>query len=141
LGISQSSTFLGLSTGFLYVSDPTSTYDLFPDAPYLFGVLIHQVEFPTAQCFPIRLLLRLGYEYQSKEIVLSLCKREKWFLLGYPWPLFSIVNRDAMFNDTQHTIMSLLCVNIRRKNFFSLIFFDFDRIFVHLLIFYLQFVV
>ncbi|CAF0914207.1 unnamed protein product [Rotaria sordida] len=92
--LSNSSTFLGSSTatGFLYISDPTSLYNLFPETPYIFGVLIHQLELPTAQCFPMRLLLRLGYEYQS-----------------YPWPLFSILNRDAMFTDTQHTIMSLLC--------------------------------
>ncbi|CAF3778246.1 unnamed protein product [Adineta steineri] len=90
----NSSTFLGSSAaaGFLYVSDPTLSYNLFPDAPYLFGILIHRTELPTAQCFPVRLLLRLGYEYQS-----------------YPWPLFSIVNRNALFSDTQHTIMSLLC--------------------------------
>ncbi|CAF0717729.1 unnamed protein product [Adineta steineri] len=90
----NSSTFLGSSTtaGFLYISDPTPSYNLFPDAPYLFGILIHRTELPTAQCFPVRLLLRLGYEYQS-----------------YPWPLFSIVNRNALFSDTQHTIMSLLC--------------------------------
>ncbi|CAF0773857.1 unnamed protein product [Adineta steineri] len=90
----NSSTFLGSSTtaGFLYVSDATPSYNLLPDAPYLFGILIHRTELPTAQCFPVRLLLRLGYEYQS-----------------YPWPLFSIVNRNALFSDTQHTIMSLLC--------------------------------
>ncbi|CAF1161257.1 unnamed protein product [Adineta steineri] len=90
----NSSTFLGSSAaaGFLYVSDPTPSYNLLPDAPYLFGILIHRTELPTAQCFPVRLLLRLGYEYQS-----------------YPWPLVSIVNRNALFSDTQHTIMSLLC--------------------------------
>ncbi|CAF4757013.1 unnamed protein product [Rotaria sp. Silwood1] len=91
---SNSTTFLGSSTanGFLYISDPTSLYNLFPEAPYIFGILIHRLELPTAQCFPMRLLLRLSYEYQS-----------------YPWPLFSIINRDSMFSDTQHTIMSLLC--------------------------------
>jgi MAD (mothers against decapentaplegic) interacting protein len=69
LGISLSSSFLGSSTtaGFLYVSDPTSSScSLVPDASYLFGILIHQSELPTAQCFPMRLLLRLGYEYQSR---------------------------------------------------------------------------
>ncbi|UJR35184.1 hypothetical protein I4U23_027951 [Adineta vaga] len=91
---SNSSTFLTSSTtaGFLYIADSTATYTLFPDAPYLFGILIDRLELPTAQCFPLRLLLRLGYEYQS-----------------YPWPLFSILNRDAIFSDTQQTIMSLLC--------------------------------
>ncbi len=65
--LSNSSSILGSSTttGFLYISDPTSSCNLFPDAPYLFGILIHQSELPTAQCFPMRLLLRLGYEYQS----------------------------------------------------------------------------
>ncbi|CAF3840332.1 unnamed protein product [Rotaria magnacalcarata] len=92
--LSNSSTLLGSSTamGFLYVSDPTSQYNLFPEAPYVFGILIHRLELPTAQCFPMRLLLRLGYEYQS-----------------YPWPLFSVCDRNSMFSDTQHTIMSLLC--------------------------------
>ncbi|CAF2393573.1 unnamed protein product [Rotaria sp. Silwood2] len=91
---SSSTTFLGSSTatGFLYISEPTSLYNLFPEAPYIFGILIHRLELPTAQCFPMRLLLRLGYEYKS-----------------YPWPLFSIINRDSMFSDTQQTIMSLLC--------------------------------
>jgi len=64
----NSSSFLGSSNtaGFLYLSDPTSSYNLFPESPYLFGILIHRSELPTAQCFPMRLLLRLGYEYQSK---------------------------------------------------------------------------
>jgi len=74
LGISLASSFLGSSTtaGFLYVSDAISSYNLFPDPPYLFGILIHHSELPTAQCFPMRVLVRLGYEYQSKQIVLFL---------------------------------------------------------------------
>jgi len=79
LGISLSSSFVGSSTtaGFLYISDSTLSYSLFPDAPYLFGILIHQSELPTAQCFPMRLLLRLGYEYQSKGDILSLFDTKK----------------------------------------------------------------
>jgi len=67
---SNSSTFLGSleAAGFIYISDPTASYNLFPDAPYLYGILIHRLELPTAQCFPMRLLLRLGYEYQSKSL-------------------------------------------------------------------------
>lgn len=67
---SKSSTFLTSSTtaGFLYFADSSVSYSLFPDAPYLFGILIDRLELPTAQCFPLRLLLRLGYEYQSRKI-------------------------------------------------------------------------
>lgn len=66
-GISLTSSFLNSSNtaGFLYVSDLTSVNEFYPDAPYLFGILIDHLELPTAQCFPMRLLLRLGYEYQS----------------------------------------------------------------------------
>ena len=53
------------TAGFLYVSDITSFNDFYPDAPYLFAILIDHLELPTAQCFPMRLLLRLGYEYQG----------------------------------------------------------------------------
>ena len=66
------STFLSSSkaVGFLHLSDSNTPNEYFPESPYLFCLLIHREELPTAQCFPMRLLLRLGYEYQSK---LRLC--------------------------------------------------------------------
>ena len=65
---SGASSFLTSSkaVGFLHISDSNPSNEFFPESPYLFGLLIHREELPTAQCFPMRLLLRLGYEYQSK---------------------------------------------------------------------------
>ena len=67
LGLSFTSSVASASNaaGFLYFTDNSSTHELFPEAPILFGILVHREELPTAQCFPIRLLLRLGYEFQS----------------------------------------------------------------------------
>ena len=65
---SGAASFLSSSkaVGFLHISDSNASNEFFPESPYLFGILIHREELPTAQCFPMRLLLRLGYEYQSK---------------------------------------------------------------------------
>nr|XP_015210828.1 PREDICTED: zinc finger FYVE domain-containing protein 9 isoform X1 [Lepisosteus oculatus]XP_015210829.1 PREDICTED: zinc finger FYVE domain-containing protein 9 isoform X1 [Lepisosteus oculatus]XP_015210830.1 PREDICTED: zinc finger FYVE domain-containing protein 9 isoform X1 [Lepisosteus oculatus]XP_015210831.1 PREDICTED: zinc finger FYVE domain-containing protein 9 isoform X1 [Lepisosteus oculatus]XP_015210832.1 PREDICTED: zinc finger FYVE domain-containing protein 9 isoform X1 [Lepisosteus len=88
-------SFLGSKEhgGFLYIS-PTfqSLQDLLlPNPPYLFGILIQKWETPWAKVFPIRLMLRLGAEYQF-----------------YPCPLFSVRFRKPLFGETGHTIMNLL---------------------------------
>lgn len=102
------------AAGFLYVSDSNVTNEFFPEAPFLFGLVVQRDELPTAQCFPIRLLLRLGFEYQSKTTQMKKSKTN--FHLVYPWPLFSVFRRPTMFNDTQQTIMSLLCVRNSKRN-------------------------
>uniref|UniRef100_UPI00398E6B3C zinc finger FYVE domain-containing protein 16 isoform X2 n=1 Tax=Pristiophorus japonicus TaxID=55135 RepID=UPI00398E6B3C len=79
--------------GFLFV---TPTFQaladlLLPSSPFLFGILIQKLEVPWAKVFPIRLMLRLGAEYND-----------------YPCPLMSIRFRKALFGETGHTIMNLL---------------------------------
>ncbi|XP_078420535.1 zinc finger FYVE domain-containing protein 16-like isoform X2 [Cetorhinus maximus] len=79
--------------GFLFV---TPTFQaladiLLPTSPFLFGVLIQKLEVPWAKVFPIRLMLRLGAEYNV-----------------YPCPLMSVRFRKALFGETGHTIMNLL---------------------------------
>ncbi|XP_067838873.1 zinc finger FYVE domain-containing protein 16-like isoform X2 [Heptranchias perlo] len=79
--------------GFLFV---TPTFQalaelLLPSSPFLFGILIQKLEVPWAKVFPIRLMLRLGAEYNV-----------------YPCPLMSVRFRKALFGETGHTIMNLL---------------------------------
>ncbi|XP_072438302.1 zinc finger FYVE domain-containing protein 16 isoform X5 [Chiloscyllium punctatum] len=79
--------------GFLFVT-PTFqplTELLLPSSPFLFGILIQKLEVPWAKAFPIRLMLRLGAEYNV-----------------YPCPLMSVRFRKALFGETGHTIMNLL---------------------------------
>ncbi|XP_060692312.1 zinc finger FYVE domain-containing protein 16-like isoform X1 [Hemiscyllium ocellatum] len=79
--------------GFLFVT-PTFqplTELLLPSSPFLFGILIQKLEVPWAKVFPIRLMLRLGAEYNV-----------------YPCPLMSVRFRKALFGETGHTIMNLL---------------------------------
>ena len=98
LGLSFTSNVASSTTaaGFLYFSDNSSTHELFPEAPVLFGILVHRDELPTAQCFPIRLLLRLGFEYQSTssswtDLNLRLCFRLS----------VATVQHDPSWNDVQ----------------------------------------
>ncbi|XP_067885701.1 zinc finger FYVE domain-containing protein 16-like isoform X2 [Heterodontus francisci] len=79
--------------GFLFIT-PTFqplTNLLLPSSPFLFGILIQKLEVPWAKVFPIRLMLRLGAEYNV-----------------YPCPLMSVRFRKALFGETGHTIMNLL---------------------------------
>lgn len=39
---------------------------LIPSSPFLFGILIQKLEVPWAKVFPIRLMLRLGAEYNGE---------------------------------------------------------------------------
>uniref|UniRef100_A0A8C5EE53 FYVE-type domain-containing protein n=1 Tax=Gouania willdenowi TaxID=441366 RepID=A0A8C5EE53_GOUWI len=62
-----------------------------PPPPFLFGLLILKMEVPWAKVFPLRLLLRLGLEYDV-----------------YPTALVSVRFRDSVYRETGHTIMNLL---------------------------------
>ncbi|KAM4528566.1 zinc finger FYVE domain-containing protein 16 [Odontesthes bonariensis] len=62
-----------------------------PSQPFLFGILIQKLEVPWAKVFPLRLLLRLGAEYDV-----------------YPTTLISVRFRDSVYRETGHTIMNLL---------------------------------
>ncbi|XP_048451128.1 zinc finger FYVE domain-containing protein 16-like isoform X2 [Rhincodon typus] len=93
--ITFTENFLGSKDhgGFLFVT-PTFqplTDLLLPSSPFLFGILIQKLEVPWAKVFPIRLMLRLGAEYNV-----------------YPCPLRSVRFRKALFGETGHTIMNLL---------------------------------
>ncbi|XP_059825386.1 zinc finger FYVE domain-containing protein 16 isoform X2 [Hypanus sabinus] len=88
-------SFLGSKDhgGFLFVMPTFQTLAnlLIPTSPFLFGILIQKLEIPWAKVFPIRLMLRLGAEYNV-----------------YPCPLMSVRFRKAFFGDVGHTIMNLL---------------------------------
>ncbi|XP_055487168.1 zinc finger FYVE domain-containing protein 16-like isoform X2 [Leucoraja erinacea] len=96
LGIfSFTESFLGSKDhgGFLFVMPTFQVLAnlLIPSSPFLFGILIQKLEVPWAKVFPIRLMLRLGAEYNV-----------------YPCPLMSFRFRKALFGETGHTIMNLL---------------------------------
>ncbi|XP_068608778.1 zinc finger FYVE domain-containing protein 16 [Brachionichthys hirsutus] len=89
------STFLGSKdhAGMLFVPPTCQPLDglALPPQPFLFGVLIQKLEVPWAKVFPLRLLLRLGAEYDV-----------------YPTMLTSVRFRDSVYRETGHTIMNLL---------------------------------
>ncbi|XP_033845747.1 zinc finger FYVE domain-containing protein 16 isoform X1 [Periophthalmus magnuspinnatus] len=93
--ITFTSSFLGSKdhAGMLFFSPSCQALDglSLPPQPFLFGLLIQKLEVPWAKVFPLRLLLRLGSEYDV-----------------YPTPLSSVRFRDAVYRETGHTIMNLL---------------------------------
>lgn len=93
--ITFTSSFLGSKdhAGMLFFSptcQPLEGLSL-PPQPFLFGLLIQKLEVPWAKVFPLRLLLRLGAEYDV-----------------YPTTLTSVRFRDSVYRETGHTIMNLL---------------------------------
>ncbi|KAH9506660.1 Zinc finger FYVE domain-containing protein 9 [Dermatophagoides farinae] len=62
-----------------------------PPPPFLIAILIHKWEIPWAKIFPLRLVLRLGYEYKM-----------------YPSPVISYANRKSAYFEIGHTIMNVL---------------------------------
>ncbi|XP_075885710.1 zinc finger FYVE domain-containing protein 16 isoform X2 [Nelusetta ayraudi] len=93
--VTFTSTFLGSKdhAGVLFLSPTFQPLEglTLPSQPFLFGLLIQKLEVPWAKVFPLRLLLRLGSEYNV-----------------YPTPLTSVRFRDSVFRETGHTIMNLL---------------------------------
>ncbi|KAK7895469.1 hypothetical protein WMY93_020794 [Mugilogobius chulae] len=93
--ITFTSSFLGSKdhAGMLFFSPSCQPLDglSLPPEPFLFGLLIQKLEVPWAKVFPLRLLLRLGSEFEV-----------------YPTPLISVRFRDAVYRETGHTIMNLL---------------------------------
>ncbi|XP_032425725.1 zinc finger FYVE domain-containing protein 16 [Xiphophorus hellerii] len=79
--------------GMLFFSPSCQSLDglTLPPQPFLFGLLIQKLEVPWAKVFPLRLLLRLGAEYDM-----------------YPTMLISVRFRDSVYRETGHTIMNLL---------------------------------
>ncbi|KAK5606617.1 hypothetical protein CRENBAI_017884 [Crenichthys baileyi] len=79
--------------GMLFFSPTCQSLDglTLPPQPFLFGLLIQKLEVPWAKVFPLRLLLRLGAEYDM-----------------YPTTLISVRFRDSVYRETGHTIMNLL---------------------------------
>uniref|UniRef100_A0A096MAB1 Zinc finger, FYVE domain containing 16 n=1 Tax=Poecilia formosa TaxID=48698 RepID=A0A096MAB1_POEFO len=79
--------------GMLFFSPSCQSLDglTLPPQPFLFGLLVQKLEVPWAKVFPLRLLLRLGAEYDM-----------------YPTMLVSVRFRDSVYRETGHTIMNLL---------------------------------
>ncbi|KAM4531990.1 zinc finger FYVE domain-containing protein 16 [Fundulus diaphanus] len=79
--------------GMLFFSPTCQSLDglSLPPQPFLFGLLVQKLEVPWAKVFPLRLLLRLGSEYNM-----------------YPTMLISVRFRDSVYRETGHTIMNLL---------------------------------
>lgn len=67
--VTFTSTFLGSKdhAGMLFFSPTCQPLDglTLPPQPFLFGLLIQKLEVPWAKVFPLRLLLRLGTEYNG----------------------------------------------------------------------------
>ncbi|XP_040915708.1 zinc finger FYVE domain-containing protein 16 [Toxotes jaculatrix] len=93
--VTFTSSFLGSKdhAGMLFFSPTCQPLDglTLPPQPFLFGLLIQKLEVPWAKVFPLRLLLRLGAEYEV-----------------YPTILTSVRFRDSVYRETGHTIMNLL---------------------------------
>lgn len=93
--VTFTSSFLGSKdhAGMLFFSSTCQSLDglTLPSQPFLFGLLIQKLEVPWAKVFPLRLLLRLGAEYNV-----------------YPTALISVRFRDSVYRETGHTIMNLL---------------------------------
>lgn len=64
---------------------------MLPQEPYLIGYLIQKWEVPWAKLFPLRLMLRLGEQFES-----------------YPCPIVSDHDRKPVYGEIGHSIMSLL---------------------------------
>ncbi|NXH09700.1 ZFY16 protein, partial [Bucco capensis] len=76
--------------GLLFVSPTFQKLDdqILPDNPFLYGILIHKVEVRWAKVLPLRLMLRLGAEFDA-----------------YPTPVVSFRQRKALFNEVERTIL------------------------------------
>lgn len=93
--VTFTSSFLGSKDhgGMLFFSPSCQPLDglALPPPPFLLGLLVQKLEVPWAKVFPLRLLLRLGAEYQV-----------------YPTAVVSVRHRDSVYRETGHTIMNLL---------------------------------
>ncbi|KAF3849213.1 hypothetical protein F7725_015710 [Dissostichus mawsoni] len=93
--VTFTSSFLGSKdhAGMLFFAPTCQPLDdlTLPPQPFLFGLLVQKLEVPWAKVFPLRLLLRLGAEYNV-----------------YPTTLTSVRFRDSVYRETGHTIMNLL---------------------------------
>lgn len=87
--------------GFLFIRPTTQCLkklDL-PPNPFLVALLIQRSEVPWAKIFPLRLLLRLGYEFST-----------------FPYPIVSFRTRKAAYCEVGTTILSVLAVSIFKFN-------------------------
>ncbi|XP_061886742.1 zinc finger FYVE domain-containing protein 16 isoform X2 [Entelurus aequoreus] len=93
--VTFTSSFLGSKehAGMLFFSPTCQPLEdlTLPTQPFLFGLLIQKLEVPWAKVFPLRLLLRLGSEYNV-----------------YPTTPVSVRFRQSVYRETGHTIMNLL---------------------------------
>ncbi|XP_076341501.1 uncharacterized protein LOC143242029 isoform X2 [Tachypleus tridentatus] len=80
-------------SGFLFVRPTFQCLGklVLPSPPFLVAVLIQKWEVPWAKVFPLRLVLRLGYEYRY-----------------YPCPLVSVRFRKSVYGEIGSTIMNVL---------------------------------
>ncbi|XP_059491177.1 zinc finger FYVE domain-containing protein 9 [Neocloeon triangulifer] len=87
------STLSGQLGGFLYIRPTTQCLQrlVLPPPPFLVALLLQKWEVPWARLFPLRLVLRLGYEFRY-----------------YPCPLFSLRERQPVFCEVGQTILDLL---------------------------------
>lgn len=81
------------NSGFIFVR-PTfqcTSKLILPSSPFLVAVLIHKFDVPWAKLFPLRLLLRLGAEFNC-----------------YPFPLISYRLRKPGYFEVGHTLLNVL---------------------------------
>lgn len=81
------------NSGFIFTRPSLQCFQnvVLPSPPHLIAILIHKWEIPWAKVFPLRLVLRLGYEYKT-----------------YPSPVISFANRKPVYYEIGHTIMNVL---------------------------------
>ncbi|UXI18193.1 Krueppel-like factor 2 [Sarcoptes scabiei] len=81
------------NSGFIFTRANLQCFQniLIPSPLFLIAILIHKWEIPWAKVFPLRLILRLGYEFKS-----------------YPSPVISYANRKSAYFEIGHTIMNVL---------------------------------
>lgn len=82
--------------GFLFIRPTTQCLKnlILPPHPFLIALLIQRSEVPWAKIFPLRLLLRLGFEFST-----------------FPYPIVSFRTRKAAFFEVGHTIFKVLAVS------------------------------
>lgn len=101
--------------GFIFVRPTLQCFQniVLPSPPFLIAISIHKWEIPWAKVFPLRLVLRLGYEHKSKFVLeWKQTNSTPIHFLVYPSPVISYLNRKSVYFEIGHTIMNVLAVSL-----------------------------
>lgn len=86
------------NSGFIFVRPTLQCFQNLqpPSPPFLVALLIHKWEIPWAKVFPLRLVLRLGYQYGGKLIVYFDHKFKACLLLKPILHLWSVIQTASL---------------------------------------------